>query len=107
MILLAGDPAEQERRGSARLSQGWAIGTAGWRKAVAQDHADLALHPGIEAGELQELREARWAGALAKALTAVSKSTADLGQAPKGAAWKIELADGLRREVGGHAPVAS
>lgn len=45
---LAMNPAEQERRGFGEMSRGWAIGTAGWRKALAKTYSQLALHPGLE-----------------------------------------------------------
>ena len=47
---LAMDEAEQKKLGLEKLSVGWAIGTTEWRRQVAQDHAQRALSPGLEAG---------------------------------------------------------
>lgn len=97
---LAADPAEQEKKGFADMCQGWAIGIAGWRKAIAKDHAHLALHVGIEPDELREIRASRWAEALARGLVEAGRSAEELGRAAKGASWKIALAVMLRRNVG-------
>jgi REP element-mobilizing transposase RayT len=97
---LAIDPVEQERRGFPELCRGWAIGTAGWRKAVAKDYAHLALHAGIETNELREIREARWSAALADVLAENGRSVDELRRAPKGVFWKVEIAKELRRKVG-------
>jgi putative transposase len=60
LVALASDEAEQKRPGLEQLSEGWAMGSAGWRRALAKDYADRALAPGLEAGELRDLKEARW-----------------------------------------------
>jgi putative transposase len=43
LAMLAGNSMEQERRGFSKFNRGWAIGTRGWREALAKDHAHLAL----------------------------------------------------------------
>jgi hypothetical protein len=37
--MLALNAAEQERRGFGEMCRGWAIGTAGWRKALAKTYS--------------------------------------------------------------------
>ena len=57
---LAADEAQWEREEVVGLSKGWAIGSAGWRRAIAKDHAALALNPGMERAEIEEIRQATW-----------------------------------------------
>lgn len=90
------------------LCCGWAIGTAGWRRAVAKDHAHLALDPGLGAEELRELKEARWTLVLDQALAESGNTLEQAKVAPKGAAWKRAIAERLRREAGApHAWIAA
>lgn len=99
LVALARDPAEQERQGFSELESGWAIGTAGWRAAVARQHAHLALSPGIPAAELRAIKEARWLEALRRELAHSGKTADDISADPKGAHWKIAIAVHLRRTV--------
>ena len=57
-IATAGGDDERVTRGA--YSSGWAIGTAGWRKAIAREHRHLALAPEMSAAEIAELKSARW-----------------------------------------------
>ena len=97
---LALDPEEQERLGFAAMSRGWAIGTDAWRKAVAQDHAHLAINPGLGAAEARELREAAWAARLAELLRESGRTRDEAVRQAKSAPWKITLAEKLRRDTG-------
>jgi hypothetical protein len=101
---LAPDLAEQERLGFATMSRGWAIGTQGWRRAVAKDHAHLALNPGLGATEARALREAAWMARLETLLAEAKRTLADAEAAPKSESWKVELAAKLRQDSG--APIA-
>jgi len=104
---LSADPAEQDRQGFKELSHGWAIGTHGWRRATARKHAHLALSPGIERKQLQDLREVRWSMMLATLLQGSGKTVEEAKREPKAAAWKIATALRLRREAGApHAWIA-
>ncbi|HEY0967107.1 MAG TPA: transposase [Opitutaceae bacterium] len=95
--VLAADEDEQVRLGHADLSSGYAIGTAGWRRAVAEQYQHLALSPGLEASEAQTLRETVWNARLKAAMGELGKADGDLlRERLKGAPWKIELAVKLR-----------
>lgn len=100
LVNLAADPDEQERQGFKEISHGWAIGTHGWRQAMAKEHAHRALSPGIERQQLQDLKEARWATLLAMLLQEAGKTEEDAKQEPKAAVWKIAAARRLRQEAG-------
>lgn len=103
---LAADPRAQKSEGFDELSQGWAIGTHAWRKAVAKDHAHLALSSGVSAKELQDLREVRWSETLADVLRVARKTKNDATQNPKGDGWKISAAIKLRAAGAPHRWIA-
>ncbi len=97
---LALDPEEQDRLGFGAMSRGWAIGTDAWRKAVASDHAHLALNPGLGATEARALREAVWTARLEALLADAKQSRETAAREAKSAAWKVSLASRLRKETG-------
>lgn len=82
------------------LTRGFAIGTRGWRQALAREHAALALEPGLSAEQMREVREARWSAELNAILQKEQKTHHELQAAPKGADWKIAAAERLRLETG-------
>ncbi|HVU31788.1 MAG TPA: transposase [Opitutaceae bacterium] len=84
----------------AELCRGWAIGTSGWRRALAKEHQHLALQRGVSAHEIQELKHARWADALETVLRQAGRDAESLKTSRKGVAWKREVAAELRRSVG-------
>jgi REP element-mobilizing transposase RayT len=94
---LAGDAAEQKHLGLEQLSKGWAIGTAGWCRAIAQEHAARALAPGLESSELRGLKEARWTQVLSEELEAFRQSLRTAASARANAPWKIRIAQQLRK----------
>ena len=100
LTLLNSDAAEQERRGFDNISKGWAIGTAGWKRAIAKEHAQLALNPGLPYAEIRDLREASWQIALEKRLQDSGHSRADITIAPTRVRWKLEIAGRLRKDAG-------
>src|SRR5688572_1981518 len=99
LALLAVDPAEQKRQSFDQLEHGWAIGTAGWRRALARKYAQLTLPVGLAAPEAFAMNECRWRDELERGLREAGKSAADIASDRKGARWKIELAARLRRTV--------
>lgn len=94
---VAGTDGKEEEQA---LCRGWAIGTAGWRQAVAQDHKHLALQAGVAAHELREFKQARWATALEQELARLGKTKEDIAATRKGVLWKCLLASRLRSEAG-------
>lgn len=94
---LAGDTEQQRALGFAEMSKGWAIGTHGWRRALAKEHAAKALSQGLPAAELQALREAKWEGLVNDELAAIRRTETDITAAKKLAEWKIGLAVNLRK----------
>ena len=103
LTALARDEAEQKKLGLEKLSVGWAIGSEGWRRAIAKDHAQRALNPGMEAAELNGLKQTHWAQVLDAELQRREKSRADASGDICGAPWKIEVAARLRQEGASYA----
>lgn len=97
---LVSDDARQKELGFDSFSRGWAIGSAGWRKALAKDFSQLALTPGLAAEETRSLRKAAWESALQQALLQEKRSEANLREAGKTAAWKVDLALRVRQNSG-------
>jgi REP element-mobilizing transposase RayT len=97
---LFGNLEEQKRLGWEGFSCGWALGSAEWSRAVAKDHTQLSLAPGIEAAAARALREAEWNHQLDAALTLFKRSREDLLSERKGRPWKVKLAVQLQRDHG-------
>lgn len=96
LIDLAGAEERQKELGFPEMSRGWAIGTHGWRQALARVHTKHALAPGIASQELADLKHARCESVLEQLLSAAGKTAADAARDRKGAAWKIQIAQTLR-----------
>lgn len=96
---LAANPKEQERLGFDRLCRGWAIGTDGWRRALAREYTHLALTPDLSRAEIRDLREARWSSIFSDILQRWRKTDADIFHDARGVRWKIEIAQRLRLEA--------
>lgn len=94
--VLAVDAVRQRELGFEEFSRGWAIGTNGWKRALAKDFAQKALHPGMDAAELAELREANWLNLLQGELKRAGRELSEVGSSLKGATWKVDVARGLR-----------
>jgi REP element-mobilizing transposase RayT len=100
LVDLATDTARQKELGFESFSSGWAIGTSGWRKAVAEDHANLALSPGLGAEETQALRSATWERVVQEELRRAVRTEGELQASGKTVRWKVELALAVRRRSG-------
>ena len=96
LVKLSAATDQQKELGFAEMSRGWAIGTQGWRRALARDHAHRALAPGVPALELADLTAARCEQALDELLKAAGKTLGDLNRDRKDAAWKVRIAVMLR-----------
>ena len=96
--LLGLDEAEQKRLGWADFSKGWAIGTSGWKRALAKEFAQKSL-VGLARDEAQAIREAGWQTVLETALLDVGRTLADLTPVlprARGHSWRLPLAARLR-----------
>lgn len=102
--ILGGDVGKQKEMGFETMSRGWAIGTAGWRKAVAKEHSHLALNPGLSADEAKALRESAWLKSFHRTLSEHGKSAEEIAPAAKFAPWKVAVAYQVRQQTGAAVP---
>jgi hypothetical protein len=100
LIDVGRDEKAWEKLGLKGLSKGWAIGTSGWRRAIAKEHGEMALNPGMELREIRELREGAWEASVQRELERLGKQEAEVLTRPKRQAWKIELASAVRHHSG-------
>jgi hypothetical protein len=95
--LLASNPAGDERMTRGALSAGWAIGTNGWRQALAREHAQTRLAPEWAPDELNSFRQDLWQSELEAGLVEAGRTLSEATTTPNLVAWKIDLALRLRR----------
>lgn len=105
---LATDADEQKRLGFDQMTKGWAIGTAGWRSALAKQlsHKDLA---GIGHDEARGVREDQWQAELMAKLVKLGKTPTELvglKSRQRGELWRLTLAAQLRQVGAPHGWIA-
>jgi putative transposase len=69
--------------GLENLSRGWAIGSLGWRRKLAEQNSRLVLAPDMEREEVAEIREKIWEAALATGLCESGRTVKDLATLPR------------------------
>jgi len=97
---IGADEKLQKEKGIMGLSRGWAIGTHGWRVALAREHSHKALSRGVEREAIEPLREAHWQKLLEAELTKAGKSVEELGSRKLCPEWKLKMALALQRGSG-------
>ncbi len=105
---LATDEAEQTRLGFGEMCKGWAIGTEGWRRAVAKSLNERSL-VGLAQAEAQAIRDDGWQAVLDEGLRETTKTRADLvvlKSRQRDEAWRFKLALKLRESGAAHAWIA-
>lgn len=100
LIEVGSDEARWEALGLKGLSKGWAIGSSGWRRSMAKEFGHLALNPGLESAQVNELREGTWENALVRMLEIFGRKESDLATKPKRQDWKVDIALRIRKETG-------
>jgi len=74
------------------LSQGWALGSAGFKSTLIKDHAIAAQARAWETEGAAEIREQAWEELCRRALQVLHRTDAELKLAAKSAPWKVALA---------------
>ncbi len=100
LVEVARDEASWEQKGVVGLSKGWAIGTHGWRRALAKEYTQASLARGLATADRLALRHDTWEQALAQGLQALGRSESELVSRPRKQAWKLELAQQIRQTCG-------
>jgi putative transposase len=105
---LATDEAEQTRLGFGEMCKGWAIGTEGWRRAVAKSLNERSL-VGLVQAEARAMREDGWQAVLDEGLREATKTRADLvilKPRQRDESWRFQLAAKLRESGATHSWIA-
>lgn len=100
LIEVGCDEKKWDELGLKGLSTGWALGSSSWRQAIAKEHGQMALNPGLELKEARELREGAWEAAVQRELRRLNKKESDLLTKPRRQPWKIEVAAAIRKNCG-------
>lgn len=95
--LQADEPARKEMM-FERMSQGWAIGSRGFRQAVAADDRAQRAVAQLTHAEARQAREAAWEAVLSQCLRELKIAPAETTVGPKAAAWKVGIATYLRQK---------
>jgi hypothetical protein len=93
------DEEAQKKAGLVKVSRGWALGTQGWKEALARELANRVYLEGMPKAEIEEIREAQWNTLLSEALRQAGKNKADLKTKPKMQEWKKKLLVELRKKA--------
>jgi putative transposase len=81
------------------LSKGWALGSAGFKTALVQDHQVAALSRAWENQGAREIREQGWERLCRQAMLALRRTEAELLVETGCAPWKIALATLLKERT--------
>ena len=72
------------------MSRGWALGTAGFKQALLQDHQVAVDARAWEQDGVREVREAKWQAVLDRLRQQIPAK--DMTNEQKSASWKVNLA---------------
>ena len=81
------------------LSQGWALGSAEFKKALVQDHALAADSRAWESQGAREIRQQAWELLFHRALATLGRKESELANGPKSAPWKVAMATFLKERT--------
>ncbi|MBA4137243.1 MAG: transposase [Opitutus sp.] len=96
---LAEDESARKQQCFESMSRGWIIGSAGFVKALVQEHAELAGQGRRLAAELRETRESLWQEELAALLARLGRTAEELRRERKSAPWKAALAAAMKKRT--------
>ncbi len=99
LLALADDEREQKEQEFGSLCRSWAVGSLGWRRALAREHNHLALAPGYEHAELRDIKEERYRRVLEHLLLTSGVKLDALATDSARFERKIEIAAELRRRT--------
>jgi len=81
------------------MSEGWALGSAGFKQALRRDHAVATETRAWDEAGVREIRQAEWAEVLQRLLTAAGKTAEDVRRERRGAAWKAGIARQMKQST--------
>jgi predicted ATP-binding protein involved in virulence len=81
------------------MSKGWAVGTRTFKKALKEEHKELAVALKRGDRELEDMREEEREAALHALLKCLRKGPTDISGDAKGAPWKVAIAAEMKRRT--------
>jgi len=81
------------------LSQGWALGSAGFKQTLVREHALAAESRAWERQGAAEIRQQAWETLFRRALDSLARKESDLPAGPKSEPWKVALAVFLKERT--------
>jgi len=94
---LMADEGRQKAAAFEQMSKGWAIGSEGYRKALAKDFREMTHASDWGGGEVAELNRLHWRDLLERGAATLGASLEQSRSTPKSAPWKIALASWIKR----------
>jgi REP element-mobilizing transposase RayT len=94
------DEKRQKEEGLVELSRGWAIGTQGWKVAVAREYSHAALAQGMGKQEIAQIREAHWLKLMEMEMKKAGKRPEEFGKGQLCPKWKLEVAQAMQTAGG-------
>jgi len=85
--------------GGLGMSQGWAIGSTGFKSCLLQDHAVIASARAWEVSGATEMRERAWENLAGWCLSVLRQRESDLNTGRKSAPWKVAIAVFLKERT--------
>jgi len=94
---LATDETAQKQQAFDKMTKGWALGSATFRKDLLKDQAAQITEQNCSGCEWLDIKEHQWSLRLNELLKAAGKSVANVKSDKKSAQWKAAIAFELRR----------
>jgi len=96
---LSEDDKERKQQKFDQMSKGWALGTRSFRKALGEEHQELAAALKRGDRELEDMRQEEREIALQALLKCLGKGSEDISSGAKGAPWKVAIAAEMKRRT--------
>ncbi|MDQ8205575.1 transposase, partial [Pelagicoccus sp. SDUM812003] len=96
---LAEDEPRQKELLFDRMSNGWALGTKGFKQALLEDEKAIKACLELGVDDAREMRELAWEARLERCLGALGKVSGESGVESKSADWKVAIACYMKKTL--------
>jgi putative transposase len=93
------DDATRKTMEFDRMSRGWAIGSRGFRREMAQEDRKKGAMAKLTHAEAREAREERAEAMVERCLEALGRKETDAAREPKSADWKVGVATFMKQRM--------
>ena len=94
---LVEDDLAQKEMNFKKMSKGWVMGSASYRKQLVEDERDLSAKLKLGVSESKELRELMWERKLKECLSKFEGAGIAVSQQTKSADWKVAIAAYMKK----------